>query len=279
MMREKVTIFGCGGWGERIARKLAQRADVRLVLVDDDRRKVEPLAAELGADWTSDPFGYLTVTGTATSSVEGGSVIVATPPDTRVELVRAIVNGYGVPPKRLRIEKPLAIEEHDGLAIAALCAEHDVDLSVGFTLLHHYLYEHAFAYIKAHGVGVVRVCGTRIGRRARHRVAAVVDLGSHTASIAAYLGASCSLHAEFSETAQARRTQIQLDTGESIYIDELDGTVALPTSWMVDSPHQQDALEADLDAWLSDRHRGDRRVALGALFVVQDHLDRMAVAA
>lgn len=275
--REKVTIVGCGGWGERIARKLVARGDVDVVLVDDDQQRVRGVADELGVAWSSDPYGYLLVSGTARSTVERGSVIVATPPDTRMSLVSAILDGYGLPPKRLRVEKPLAIDPQDAWHIAQACDYAGVRLSVGFTLLHHFLYERAFAYIEHHGLEVVRVVGSRIGKRARHRAAALVDLGAHTASIGAYLDAPCVIHTEYSDVCAARVTQLMLGDGSSVYIDELNGTCTLPTEWAVSADEYTDPLEADLNAWLRDEHRGSANVGVVAAETIWQHLEQLAV--
>lgn len=274
--REKVTLIGCGGWGATVARKLAARCDVELVLVDDDRGRVAALADELGCAYSSDPPGYLMVTGTQRNSVEGGSVIIATPPSVRGEIVRLVLDGYGVAPKRIRVEKPLAVNPRDARMIAAWCHDRGVRLSVGFTLLHHPLYEAAFSWMESVGACATRVCGTRIGGRARHRAAAVVDLGAHTAGVAAYLGASAEIVAEYDEDAAARVTQIQLDTGDTIYIDELAGTVSLPSGAGVVEVGEYDALAVELAAFLADSHRGRVGVGIGAAHIVWDHLERVA---
>lgn len=275
MTREKVTLIGCGGWGSRIARKLAARGDVELVLVDDDRTRVEELAGELGAGWSCDPFGYLMVSGTQRSSVEQGSVIVATPPSTRREVVNAVLHGYGLAPKRLRIEKPLAIAPHDARQIVKACNAAGVQLSVGFTLLHDALYEQAFRWMRESCIDATRVYGSRIGRRSRHRADALVDLGSHTASIAAYLGASCCISARYSDDECERVTRIELDTGDEIVVEEIAGTLVLPDS-EVCRPRKHDALEAELNAWLVDEHRAGASLGLRATHHVWDHLAQVA---
>lgn len=274
--REKVTLIGCGGWGATVARKLAARSDVELVLLDDDRAKVQALAAELGCKYSSDPAGYLMVTGTQRDSVTGGSVIIATPPSVRVAVVRMVLDGYGIAPRRLRVEKPLAVEPQDARTITAWCRAAGTRLSVGFTLLHHPLYEAAFAWMQAERASATRVIGTRYGAHARHRAAAVVDLGSHVAGVAAYLGASAEIVAEYDEDAAARVTQIQLDTGDTIYIDELAGTVSLPIGAGPATVGEHDALAVELAAFLADTHRGDARVGVGAAHIVWDHLGIMA---
>jgi predicted dehydrogenase len=274
MTREKVTIVGVGGWGTRVAEKLVQRGDVDVVLVDDRARHVAEIGERLGVEWSSDPAGYFMVTGTARSTVERGNVIIATPPDTRVDLVRSIINGYGLLPKRVRVEKPLAIMPQDAGNIVRLCNEYDVNLSVGFTLLHHPLYAAIFDALQNYDAKPVMVHGTRIGPKARHAVDAIVDLGSHTASIAAYLDVPSNITARFSDDTKWRTTEIELDNGSHIFVDEHAQTITAPDDMEI-VVNEFDALEADLDAWLSDTHRADARVALQAAHIVYRRLERL----
>lgn len=274
--REKVTIIGVGGWGERIAEKLVQRGDVDVVLVDEHAQRVASVGERLGVSWSSDPYGYLMVTGTARSTVERGNVIIATPPETRYQLVNAVLQGYGLAPKRLRVEKPLAVMPDDARQIVRACDVAGVQLSVGFTLLHHALYETVFRCMDAAGVQATWVRGVRIGPRARHHADAHVDLGSHTASIAAYLGAACSIDARYCTEENTRLTDIELDTGDIVQVDELSGTISAPESWRV-GVSLHDALEADLGAWLTDSHRAGARIGLSATHMVWDQLERTAV--
>lgn len=274
----KVTLFGCGGWGERIARKLAKRDDVDLVLVDENQQRVTQLANELDCAYSCDPYGYLMVSGTARSTIEGGDVIIATPPGTRLELVRAILNGYGRPPQRLRIEKPLAIEYDDAVQIVGMCEDAGTRLTVGFTLLHHWQYVGAFDYIDAQHRIVKRVTGLRIGNTARHKASPIVDLGSHVAGVAAYLGAPVSIEAHYITGVVSRTTRLHLDNDDCITIDEINGTTQLPDGAVYDFAYVE-PLDADLEAWLADAHRGDQHVALEAVRIIDNALEQATVQA
>jgi predicted dehydrogenase len=274
MSGRKITLIGCGGWGSRIAEKLALMGHERLVLVDEVERNVAPLAAGLDCEWSSDPLGYLGVTGTQSSSIDGGVVIIATPPESHLATARAVFNGYGVPPTHLRIEKPIAASVEDARAIIELCKQHGTQLTVGFTLLHHPLYEAAFDYLRAARMEAVSVSGVRVGRRARHRSAALIDIGVHTASIGAYLGVPVSCAASYSDSVQQRVTSIRCTHGEVI-VDELEGVVHTPDGVLV-APVDADALHRDLAAWISGTHRGTPVVALCAQETIMRELAAVA---
>lgn len=272
-----VTVFGCGGWGERVIRKLHARGDTRVVIVDPNLRRVQALGDELGVSWSADPYGYLMVTGTSRSTVEGGSVIVATPPDTRVELVTAILNGYGKAPVRLRVEKPLAISNSDAAAIVDACNATGTTLSVGFTLLHSPAYAAAFRYIWENELEIERVIAVRIGASARHKTSAIVDLGSHAASLAAYVDAPLTLTAAYSSIASSRRTEFVATNGDAVYVDELAGTVQARNAGNLEVA-TFDALTADLDAFLTDTHRGTATVGIHAVDTINRELEAVSVA-
>jgi predicted dehydrogenase len=277
MTGRKITLIGCGGWGARIARKLAELgATDRLVLVDEVEHRVAPLAGALDCEWSKDPFGYLGVSGTQSSSVEGGVVIVATPPESHLGVVRAVFGGYGIAPTHLRIEKPLASCVEDAEQIRALCELHGTTLTTGFTLLHHPLYEAAFDYMRATGFEPESVSGVRIGKPARHRADALLDIGVHTASIGAYLDVYAECRAGYSDVSEVRRTTLFDPFFDApIVIDELAGTVTTP-----DGPLTirvgVDALERDLAAWMQGTHRGTPDVAIRTQLTVEREIGRVA---
>lgn len=266
----RITLFGCGSWGSRIARRLAGTPGVsHLTVIDEDPDRAQALGNELGCAWSFDPFGYLAVTGTQTSSVEPGAVVIATPPSTRLALVRAALNGYGLAPRLVRVEKPLAETLDDAQAIVDACEQFGAQLSVGFTLLHHPLYDAAFQYAEALG-GVREVRGLRIGRPSTHGARADIDLGIHTASIAAHLDVDLDdLTCAHLDAADARRTVLVTPRGE-IDVDELELRVRTPQGDIRISP-EHDALGRDLAAWLAGNHRGTPAVALRAQRWITPH--------
>jgi len=268
---KKVTVLGCGGWGSRVAAKLHARGDVRVVVVDPDEDRVRALSEQLnGCAWSKDPYGYLGVAGTQASSVEGGFVVVATPPAERAGLVRAILDGYGVKPLAIRVEKPLAECEADAVRIAEWCEADGVALSVGFTLLHHPLYAAAFAYMRAIGANPIHVDAVRIGRAARHEASAFVDTGIHAAAVAAYLDVPASIAAAYDDAAVVRSTRIYTDAGK-IIVDEVAGSVVTPHGAII--PSDGDALAMELDAFLHGEHRGVPSVAIQAARIIDAHTE------
>lgn len=275
----KITLIGCGGWGERLARALARMglAD-RLVLVDEIRERVAPLAGELDCAWTSDPYGYLGVTGTQSNSVEGGAVIVATPPEERLQIIRAVLDGYGKPPMLLRVEKPLAMNVDDAERIVGWCENLSVELTTGFTLLHHPLYDAAFKWLDEQGASVTHLTAARIGARPRHRCDALIDAGIHAASIAAHAECDATITARFGIGAFARSRWTILETlaHGSVIVDELDGFVETIDGRLTVPAY--DALEADLAAWVGGTHRGKPQVALAAQRIIDRHLAEVAAA-
>lgn len=271
----RVTLIGCGGWGARIARRLVEFEGVRLVLVDERREVVEPLASELSVECSWDPFGYLGVSGTQTDSTTGGMVIIATPPQEREAVVRAVLTGYGVKPRCIRVEKPIAESVEAAERIVELCDAAGVRLEVGFTLLHDPLYDAAFDYIRANRMRVRQVSGVRIGARPRHRCDALLDQGIHTAAIGAFLGVSARVNALHSDSARMRKTTLHVEGGK-IVVDEIAGTITTPDGILGCDTSMGDALHRDLDAWLMGRHRGSSRVGLEAQRTIGAYLEAVA---
>lgn len=263
----KITLFGCGRWGSRVARKLAKIPGVRLVVVDEDQERARRLGESLGCAYSGDPFGYLGVTGTQASSVDAGLVVIATPPVVRERLVDAVLGGYGLAPRAIRVEKPLALDTKIATRIAAKCDEHGVALSVGFTLLHDPLYGAAFAYLRAGKRRVLRVEAVRIGAAPEHPVDPMIDAGIHAASVAAYLDAPASIIAEYDANARIRKTYLHLADGV-VVVDELDRRVDTPHGTMIVAPGG-DALEDELEAWIGGTHRGTPRVAVQAQRIIE----------
>jgi predicted dehydrogenase len=267
----RVTVIGCGGWGSRVARRLREHEQVStLVVVDEDLVLARTIGRELDCTWSGDPLGYLGVSGTASSTVEGGYVVIATPPNTRLPLVRAVLGGYGAKPERIRIEKPLATSMREAHEIAALCADAGVELTVGFTLLHHPLYDAVFDLINDHGLHVESVCALRIGRAANHATTAMLDLGIHAASIAAHLGIdehNTTITTGYNQFAAARSTTLKLTNGDTIHIDEMQLTATWREHTIYCSDNH-DALGKDIDAWLGGAHRGTVSTAINAQTIV-----------
>lgn len=267
----KTTVIGCGSWGSRVARRLVELGE-RVVLVDADDAAVRALAGELGCEWSSDPYGYLGVTGTQGSSVDGGRVVIATPPGVRARMVRAVLGGYGVHPVSIRVEKPLASTLEEAREIVALCDEAGVELVTGFTLLHHPLYEAVFDYLD--GADVLGVSAIRIGkRRPAHVVSPLADLGIHAASIAAHLAAdpaSVLITTAYVDGCDVRRTELSTSRGR-VVVDEVAGTAETPEGALQPRVDERDALTLDLAAWIGGVHRGCTTTAIAAQTIIEAH--------
>lgn len=275
----KTTIIGCGSWGARVASKVMSLGH-RVALVDssmavrDTARRLEEFDP---IPWSADPIGYLGVTGTASSSREPGALIIATPPGTRVELIRAALCGYGAPPAMIRVEKPLGLSVAEAEEITALCADAGVPLTVGFTLLHHPLYGAAFAYLRASRAKIGVVEGVRIGRAPRHDIHALLDQGIHTAAIAAHIDAPAHITAGINPDAEMRTTRFHTPHGQ-VVVDEIQQIVDTPHGIMSVRPGG-DALRRELEAWYAGKHLGTPDLALRAQRTIDDHLAKAPVAA
>lgn len=263
----KITLIGCGSWGSRVARKLASMgyAD-RLVLLDELESAVAPLAAELDCVYSTDVEGYLSVTGTQADSVTGGHVIIATPPTQRLWIVHSVLNGYGLPPASLRVEKPLAMNSDEAALIIAGCSERGVPLTIGFTLLHHPVYASLIGDVAR---PVEKIYATRVGKRPKHRVDALLDTGIHVAALAAWAGCEARIIARYSDIECVRQMAISYEEGQTMYLDE----TTLP-----EYHPRFDPLAMDLSAWLDGEHRGTPEIALAAHRIIDEHYNRMVAA-
>jgi predicted dehydrogenase len=270
-------VVGCGSWGARVARRLAEIDDVIVGAVFDiDRDRARHVAASLptwpngGATTEAQDLAqYLDV-------MTPDAVVVAVPPQHRVPIIDAVLGAKRKP--RLRVEKPLAINETEATSLARRCVAAGVQLTVGFTLLHHPLYDAAFDYFEAIGEGVYRVTGIRVGRPPAHDADAMSDLGIHTASIAAHLGVG-RRHTEivsmYLDGAGARTTQLQGMRGSIVEVDELALEVRTPHgSIHVSDGH--DALGRDLEAWVHGTHRGSVEVGLAAQQIIAPGIEAVA---
>jgi predicted dehydrogenase len=263
-----VALIGCGSWGARVARRLVTTPGVTdLVVIDTDLERARSLASELVCGWSAVPLEFLAV-------ASYDAVVLATPPAHRTQLVRAAL--AGTPPEQIRIEKPLAETYEDAVTIAEMCHAAGTHLTVGFTLLHHPLYEAAFTYAELLG-GVTSVRGMRVGRPPAHDVDPFTDLGIHTASLAAFLDVPCTrMIAAHMTDADARRTVLTTPGGD-VTVDELEHVVRTPDGDIrIAADH--DALGRDLAAWAAGTHRGTSAVALRAQRLTPNREERTCAA-
>lgn len=123
--KSSVALAGSGRWGRNIARVLSQLGALKLIC-DADEKGVGPLAAKLGAEFTTDFEAML-----ARPDID--AIAIATPAVTHAELgSRALRAG-----KHVYLEKPIALSTQDAKAVAALAAEQEKVLMVGHLLQYH----------------------------------------------------------------------------------------------------------------------------------------------
>ena len=150
-----VAIIGCGMVGQKRAGHLA---DARLVhCVDLDLQRAARVAAfgngcVCGSDWR-DPLGRADI----------DAVIVATPQDSQVEIVRAAVMAA----KHVLVEKPAARHVDELLGLLQLAAEYDVRVRVGFNLRYHRAFQQARRLVDSGALGPLLFLRARYGHGGR----------------------------------------------------------------------------------------------------------------
>ncbi|MGE5594443.1 MAG: Gfo/Idh/MocA family protein [Hyphomicrobiales bacterium] len=122
----RVAVLGYGYWGPNLARNVATAAETRLVAIADlnPKRLAAARAAHPLAVLTQD-FREVLVD----PSIE--AVVVATPPETHYELVRAALEAG----KHVLVEKPLTTNVMEAQELVALAAESGLTLAVDHTFL------------------------------------------------------------------------------------------------------------------------------------------------
>lgn len=256
----RVTIVGCGNWGSRIAKKLAARDNVELLVVDECIDTARKLAGELGAEYASEiPIDDMSE-----------YVVIATPPDAHIASVYSILDRV-VLPRRVRIEKPLAEDIGTAERIVDELLAHEIAVSCGFTLFYNAAYEYAMRLVRELGVYVHHIDAKRVGLPAAHNIDPVLDTGPHAACFAAYYQATLDLETFYSVDSKCRTATWHLSNGEQLLINELDGSVAW-NGGVALMPTNDDALSKDLDAWLTGQHLGTPALALETQRILESHI-------
>lgn len=268
-------VVGCGNWGARVVRRLAEFDDVVLSSVFDAdlaraRATAETLPAFPNGERTTalkDFTQYLDVQ-------TPDAVVLAVPAGHRLPFVQAICSQHRTRKQRIRIEKPLGLDVTEAETIIEMCADAGVDLTIGFTLLHHPLYEAAFTYLEQRGEEARALEGIRVGRAPAHDVDAMLDLGVHAASIAAHLQVpeqNTDIVTWFGDGTGARSTRIIGDRCAVVVVDEVALTVTTPHG-VIHVGDAHDALGCDLRAWIDGTHRGTPETALAAQRLVSGRM-------
>jgi len=150
-----VAIIGCGRVGQRRAQHLA---GARLVhCVDLDPQRAASVAAlgggcASGSDWR-EPL----------RRAEVDAVIVATPQDAQVEIVRAAVTAA----KHVLVEKPAARAAAELHGLPQLAARHGVRVRVGFNHRYHRAFRQARQLVDAAALGPLLFVRGRYGHGGR----------------------------------------------------------------------------------------------------------------
>jgi predicted dehydrogenase len=150
-----LAIIGCGAVGQKRARHLL---DARLVhCVDLDLQRAAQVAAfgqrcVSGSDWR-EPLARADI----------DAVIVATPQDSQVEIVRAAVTAA----KHVLVEKPAARDVDELLGLPQLAAKYDVRVRVGFNLRYHRAFQQARRLIDSGALGPLLFLRARYGHGGR----------------------------------------------------------------------------------------------------------------
>ena len=117
-----IVVLGAGRIGQLHARDVARSRDAELVCVADVViEAARALATELGSRATDDPYAAL-------AAPEVDAVIVATSPDTHVDLIKAAAAAG----KAIFAEKPIDLDLARVDAALKVVAEHKTILLVGF---------------------------------------------------------------------------------------------------------------------------------------------------
>jgi predicted dehydrogenase len=150
-----IGIIGCGAVGQRRAQHLA---GARLVhCVDTDLPRACHIASQnhdcrSGTDWRE-----------LLDRADIDAVIVATPQDSQVELVRAAISA-GI---HVLVEKPAARHVDELRGLPQLAAKHNVRVRVGFNHRYHRAFQHARRLVDSGSLGSLLFLRARYGHGGR----------------------------------------------------------------------------------------------------------------
>ncbi len=139
----RTALIGCGRWGRNIARVLA-RIDALEVIVDPATEALRPFTDELGVRVTSD------IEEAFAEGIE--AVVIAAPAVDHARLARRALEAG----KPVFVEKPLALELDDAIAVATLAKERGLTLMIGHLLQYHPAFVTLKAMVAAGEIGELR---------------------------------------------------------------------------------------------------------------------------
>ena len=150
-----VALIGCGEVGQKRARHLGTARLVHCVDIDVTRAAqlaVLGHACASGCDWRE-----------ALARADVDSVILATPPDAQVQIVRAAIAAG----KHVLVEKPAARHVAELAGIPQLAAERNVCVRVGFNHRYHRAFRQARRLVDSGALGSLLYLRARYGHGGR----------------------------------------------------------------------------------------------------------------
>jgi UDP-2-acetamido-3-amino-2,3-dideoxy-glucuronate N-acetyltransferase len=168
-----IALFGCGAWGQNIARVLSQ-LKVLALICDCDEARGSAMARELNVDFTADRTAALARTGI-------GAVAIATPASTHAEVALAALDAG----KHVFVEKPIALSLADAHAMADKARAAGRVLMVGHLLQYHPVFVKLLETVRAGTIGKVQyVYSNRLNQgRIRSEENALWSLAPHDFSM------------------------------------------------------------------------------------------------
>jgi predicted dehydrogenase len=159
----------------------------------------------------------------------------------------------------LRFEKPCCASEDELADVVAAADRAGVQVSCGYTLLAH----PAYVWVsKMGGRCTVLHAWRSSSAPARHDVSAMLDLGSHAAGLAAWLGGSPEIVAAHDAGVDVRWTTIRTENVGVVEVDEGAGVVFFRGEPVAFGEH--DALRDELRAFLLGAPIADAGTGLAA---------------
>jgi len=158
--RARIALVGCGYWGPKVIRAAASLPEVEIAaLVDRELSLAESVQRHFPAARIAPSLTDVLTDETI------DAVIVATPPETHVELAaEALAAG-----KHVLVEKPLALTAEDCRTLGAQALEAGLILMVGHTFRFSPAVQHVRQLIAQHELGEVYYIDSQrlnLGRRA-----------------------------------------------------------------------------------------------------------------
>jgi UDP-N-acetylglucosamine 3-dehydrogenase len=176
----KVGVIGCGVWGRNHARVYKELKNVTLAGVADS---IHSTAREIGerykTSWYTDPTKII-------EDPEIQIISICTPTITHAEISHLAIEAG----KNILVEKPMANNVHEAIALIKAAKKHNVLLTVGFVERFNPAVQEAYKRISEGAIGDVILAHTRRVSRSPQRIGdigVVKDLAIHDIDIINHL--------------------------------------------------------------------------------------------